>query len=88
MASASETFVSSLFFSFLFFSVLFFSIAHLPYNHTTYTFNANLLHKILLINYCPDMFRPQFLSIFRELIRFCKLYVNTFCRFLDERLKL
>ena len=30
----------------------------------------------LLINYCFDMFRLQFLAIFRELIILCSLYVN------------
>jgi len=35
---------------------------------------------ILLINYWSDMFRPQFLAIFRELIILCRLYVNLFGR--------
>jgi hypothetical protein len=33
----------------------------------------------LFINYCPDMFRPQFLAIFRELVFFmCTSYTSTF----------
>ena len=40
---------------------------------------ANLLHKVfLLIRYRSDMFRPQFLAIFRELIISCSCYVNFF----------
>jgi hypothetical protein len=31
----------------------------------------------LLINYCSDMFRPQFLDSGRELITLCSLYVNS-----------
>jgi hypothetical protein len=31
----------------------------------------------LLINYCSDMFRPQFLANGRELISLCSLYVNS-----------
>lgn len=38
--------------------------------------------RFLLINYCSDVFRPQFLPIFRELILFCKLYINLLCRFI------
>jgi len=35
---------------------------------------------LLLIKYCCDMFRPQFLGIFIELISLCSLYVNLFGR--------
>ena len=45
-------------------------------NHITYTFNTKLMHKFLLINYCYDMFRPQFFPIFRELTLFCKLCIK------------
>ena len=37
--------------------------AHFPYNSITYTiYNSNLLNKFS-INYCSDMFRPQFLPL-------------------------
>ena len=36
----------------------------------------NCYTVFLLINYCSDMFRPQFLAIFRELGILLSLYVN------------
>jgi len=34
----------------------------------------------LLIIFCLDVFWPQFLAIYRELISLCSLYVNLFGR--------
>ena len=36
----------------------------------------NVAHCFLLFNYCSDMFRPQFLAIFSELICLCSLYAE------------
>jgi len=44
--------------------------------------------KFLLINYCSDMFQPHCFPIFRELIRFCKLYINLLCRFFTYTIKI
>jgi hypothetical protein len=32
---------------------------------------------LLLINYCSDMFQPQFFVILRELISLCSLHVKS-----------
>ena len=35
---------------------------------TCVKFNTNVLHKALSVNYCCDMFRPELLAVFRELV--------------------
>ena len=50
--------------------------------HCLYTvFVTNLLHSfIVVINYCSDMFRPQFSAIFRQLASLSAhaAYVSTY----------
>jgi hypothetical protein len=43
---------------------------------------------ILLINYFPDMFRPQFLAVFREPVSVCSKYGNLFGSFTRRILKI
>lgn len=60
------------------------NVVHFPCNFiTNLIFNNKLLHNVI-INYCSDTIRPQFLAFFRELvcylIRAAYVYVNLFSR--------
>jgi len=53
------------------------SVRNTPYAYII--FNTDFLHKVF-INYCSDVYRPLFLTIFRDCVSLSCIYVNEFGR--------